>query len=561
MMSKGFLEDLYLGKIDWTESLRPPGPINHGKVNIILDRYKEILREHPTVELDRLGRAPPEVLRRMAEIGLFGLIIPVRYGGLGLNLHEYLWLVERMVALDFSVSLISLAHLSIGTKGLVLFGTDSQKDRYLIPAASGDTIFSYALTEPLVGSDAQHVQTRAALSEDGRYYILNGQKTYITNANYAGALTTFAQLDSAEPGTHAAFIVETGWEGVKIGKDMPKMGLESSSTAAVIFRNVHVPVTNMLGEPGQGFKIAMNILNFGRLGLGAASAGTMSRSLEDMLARSAARRQFGRPIQSFPLIQEKLVKTRVHQRISASLNSWVAQLLEEDPLAPLAVETSHCKLYGTVHGWQSVYDALQVAGGAGYLKTHPYEKRMRDFRVTTVFEGTTEIHSIYPAIHLLRKTARLMQGGRGGLGKVWRGVCGMLRPTRCRSASNDQDILRALKHCRKSVRSIRKLLFGGLMLYGSSIFERQFFLRRLSMLSLSCFAILSLVKRAENESPDGVLSGEDKAVLRYALEEAEELRKQNSRLWPSPLEKLHLEVMTHCLEIKTDLQGAGSKTS
>jgi acyl-CoA dehydrogenase family protein 9 len=405
-------------------------------------------------------------------------------------------------------------------------------------------IFSYALTEPLVGSDAQHIRTHAELSDDGEYYVLNGQKTYITNANYAGGLTTFAQLDANKPGAMGAFIVETGWEGVKIGKDMPKMGLKASSTAAVIFRDVRVPVGNLLGNPGDGFKIAMTVLNYGRMGLGAASVGMMSQSLHDMKARSASRIQFGQPVQSFPLVQEKLVNTRVHQQVSTYLNEWVAHLLSLDPLAPLAIETSHCKLFGTTRGWESAYDALQVAGGAGYLSTQPYEKRMRDFRVTTVFEGTTEIHSIYPAIQLLRRAARMLDAAGGPLGRAWLAIQWILGPTHCRSSASDRDARRAVRFCRKSVRSIRRLLLGGLMLHGPKVFEQQFLLRRITLLSLGCFGILSLLRGLLSHSADGRLSESDKAVLRYALAEAESLRKQNGRILAPPLEKLHEGVMS-----------------
>lgn len=544
MASKRVLEELYLGTGDG-EALAGVAPrINLGKVTIILDRYKAILKDFDSRELETLGHVPPAMLTRMGEVGLFGLILPLRYGGLGLNLHEYLWLVERMVMLDLSVSLVSLAHLSIGAKGVVLFGSDTQKERYLVPAAAGEMIFAFALTEPLVGSDAQHIQTHAELSEDGEHYILNGGKTYITNANYARGFTTFAQLDSARPGFMGAFIVEAGWEGVKIGRDMPKMGLKASSTAAVHFRDVRVPVANLLGEPGDGFKIAMTILNFGRLALGAASAGMMSQSLQDMLDRSASRIQFGRPIRSYPLIQEKLVRTRVHQAVSSSINEWVAHLLEEEPMAPVAIETSHCKLYGTTRGWESVYDALQVAGGAGYLMTHPYEKRMRDFRVTTVFEGTTEIHSIYPAIQLMRSAARLLAGEGGtAAGKWWRGLFWVLGPTFGGLSFADPDLRKAARFCRRSIRSIRKLLFTGLVLHGARVFEHQFFLRKVTRLSLGCFGILALLRRYLSRPPGAVLSVEDRAVLHYALAEAEEVRLSCHGVGPSHLEMLHDRVM------------------
>ena len=161
-------------------------------------------------------------------------------------------------------------------------------------------IFSYALTEPRIGSDAQHVETMAELSDDATHYVLNGQKTYITNANYAGGLTVFAQMDGKRPGFMGAFIVETSWDGVKIGKDMPKMGLKASSTAAIQLKDVRVPVENLLGKPGDGFRIAMAVLNYGRLGLGAASVGMMDQSLKDMMKRATTRIQFGVPIGDFP---------------------------------------------------------------------------------------------------------------------------------------------------------------------------------------------------------------------------------------------------------------------
>ena len=161
----------------------------------------------------------------MGESGFFGLSIETEYGGQGLNLQEYLKVVDEMVKLDISIAITFLAHLSIGIKAIQLFGTEEQKRKYLVPAASGDMIFAYALTEPNIGSDAKHIETTALMSPEGADYVLNGHKTYITNANYAGAMTVFAQLDAKRPGFMGAFIVETGWEGVRVGKEMPKMGL------------------------------------------------------------------------------------------------------------------------------------------------------------------------------------------------------------------------------------------------------------------------------------------------------------------------------------------------
>ncbi|MGD9243178.1 MAG: acyl-CoA dehydrogenase family protein, partial [Desulfobacterales bacterium] len=362
------------------------------KTRQLTRQFHEIQEEYPAAYLDAEGVIPPEAMDRLKQIGFFGLNIPVEYGGSGLDLWQYLQVVEEIISRNMSLGFTALAHLSIGIKGILLYGTDAQKKKYLPLAASGAMIFSYALTEPDRGSDAQHIQTTATLSADGRHYILNGRKTYITNANYADGLTVFAQMDSNKPGFMGAFVVETGWKGVKIGKDMPKMGLKASSTAAIQFKNVEVPVENLLGRPGDGFKIAMTILNYGRLALGAGSTGMMRQSLADMKKRAATRTQFDIPINRFELIQEMLVRARVNGYIASAITAFTASMLPADPLAVVAIESSHTKLFGTTRAWLTLYDALQVAGGAGYLATLPYELRMRDFRVATIFEGTTEIH-------------------------------------------------------------------------------------------------------------------------------------------------------------------------
>jgi acyl-CoA dehydrogenase family member 9 len=533
-----FLTDLYQGS--WNAALfdSSPPPVNDVKIADILQKYRDLVVEFPPMEVEALGRIPDELLERMAQHGFFGLSIPTKYGGIGLSTQEYLKVVEGIAKLDLSVALVSLAHLSIGVKGLVLFGNDAQKSYYLPRAASGETIFAYALTEPLIGSDAKHITTHAELSEDGRHYLLNGQKTYITNANYAGAMTVFAQLDVANPGHMGAFIVETAWDGIKIGKDMPKMGLKASSTAAIQFRDVRVPVENLLGKAGDGFKIAMTILNYGRLGLGAASVGLMEQSVSDMLRRASTRTQFGTPIKDFPLIQEKIVKARVFSTVSDAMNAFAAKLLDQHPLADLAVETSHCKLFGTTRAWDTLYDALQVSGGSGYLATQPYEKRLRDFRVATVFEGTTEIHSIYPPLFVLRLITRQLGDQSMGifsrLGFIASGLCKGVQ----RSQRFDHRVMRkAARFVRRSATGIKRRLFAGLVLYGKRISRKEFFLRRLTTLSLYTYGTLALLARlhAKGEftpDPNALLA------LQYFVEEGHQTRRNNRHVFETRLDIL-----------------------
>ena len=540
MTAAGLLEGLYRGDPDWSLLELSDLGVNRAKVIDTMQSYRAILKGIPPEEIERRGHIPAELLQQMAKIGLFGVTIPEIHGGSELGLREYLSLVGEMVRLDLSTAMVCLAHLSIGIKAIQLFGNESQKSRYLPPAARGEMVFAFALTEPLIGSDAQHIQTEAVLSPDGSHYVLNGQKTYITNANYAQALTVFAQLDRRRPGFMGAFVVETGWEGVRIGKDMPKMGLKASSTAAIQFRKVRVPVENLLGSPGEGFRIAMTVLNYGRLALAQASTAIMEQSLHDMRHRASSRKQFGVPIGEFPLIQEKLARAKVNALVSAAMIDLTAKLLERDPLANVAMETSHCKLFATTRAWEAVYDALQVAGGSGYLTTQPYEKRMRDFRVTTVFEGTTEIHSMYPALFLVRKWAAFMQ--QSGMSS-WKRLLFLLKACipkrRLCPDYRSAGFPGACRFVRHSVWAVNRLLAMGFMVYGRKLIEKQFLLRRITMVSLYAYAVIGLLSAASGARGSGSQATTTVDLCRYFLLEAREMLRRARRVFPDQRERLH----------------------
>jgi acyl-CoA dehydrogenase family protein 9 len=513
------------------------------KTRQLTRQFHEIQEEYPAAYLDAEGVIPPEAMDRLKQIGFFGLNIPVEYGGSGLDLWQYLQVVEEIISRNMSLGFTALAHLSIGIKGILLYGTDAQKKKYLPLAASGAMIFSYALTEPDRGSDAQHIQTTATLSADGRHYILNGRKTYITNANYADGLTVFAQMDSNKPGFMGAFVVETGWKGVKIGKDMPKMGLKASSTAAIQFKNVEVPVENLLGRPGDGFKIAMTILNYGRLALGAGSTGMMRQSLADMKKRAATRTQFDIPINRFELIQEMLVRARVNGYIASAITAFTASMLPADPLAVVAIESSHTKLFGTTRAWLTLYDALQVAGGAGYLATLPYELRMRDFRVATIFEGTTEIHSIYPALFVIRRLAKELRGMSKNKFKSGLFLLkNAFKRMRWQLRFNQADMDRAVGVARANARWMRFLVYAGLLLYGEKIFHREFLLRRITDLSLHMYGILAALARIDAARKAGKKVSKDIDLLNCFVIESRLVRRRNTSLFPTRSERLNKKI-------------------
>lgn len=543
MNFESFLGNIYFGSMDMERFHSFQDLEEDEKTREIVSKYLEVTKKYPPSYLEQQGTIPAELMEELKKMGFFGLNLPEKYGGVGLSLRQYLQVVAEIAGKDLALVLISLAHLSIGCKGIVLFGNEAQKEKYLVPAASGEMIFSYALTEPKVGSDAKHIESKAVLSEDGKYYILNGQKTYITNANYAGGLTVFAQLDSEKPGFMGSFIVETTWDGVKIGKDMPKMGLKASSTAAIQFKDVRVPVENLLGQPGEGFKIAMSILNYGRLALGAGSVGAMNQSMRDMEKQSARRRQFGVEINSFELIQEKMVQARVDSYVASAMTAFTAGMVEDNPQARIAIESSHCKLFGTTRAWNTIYDALQVAGGSGYLATQPYEKRLRDFRVTTIFEGTTEIHSIYPPLFVLRKLNKHMKAVHPSTtSKLVFLLKGLFGKAHWKLRFHQRVMNRAARLAKANGRSVRWLLHAGLLIYGEKIQNKQFFLRRITNLSLHLYGLVAVLAKIDGAKKMGRDISEDLRILSYFLEVARQSRKRDKRLFRSRKEALHKNV-------------------
>ncbi len=541
-----FLADIYFGHLNKDIFHGFKDSKDDDRTRNFIEHYLKISQQYPPRQLEADGRVGSELLEELKSIGFFGLNIPSTYGGAGLSLSRYLYVVEVVAAQSLALGFTSLAHLSIGVKGIVLFGNEHQKQYYLSKAASGEMIFSYALTEPKRGSDAKHIETTATLSDDGKYYILNGSKAYITNANYAQAMTVFAQMDLKRPGFMGAFIVETGWDGVKIGKDIPKMGLKASSTAAVHFKDVRVPKQNLLGSPGDGFKIAMTILNYGRLALGAASVGILNQAVEDMVKRSKNRIQFGRPIQHYELVQEKIVAARVNVSVVSAITAFTAAMLDKNPLAPVAIESSHCKLFGTTRAWNAIYDALQVAGGSGYLSTHPYEMRMRDFRVTTIFEGTTEIHSIYPALFVIRTlTKQIQKAYPGKIAQFRQLLKSLFRRSSWKMRFRHRRLNRAARLARSLARRIRFLILVGLMIHGRKITEKQFFLRRITFLSVYLYGLLALLARLSSKQKDGSDLSEDTDILAYFMEEARSYQRHNGIIHGSIRERLHKRVFRH----------------
>ena len=353
--------------------------------------------------LDQNNEFPTEVIKKFAEMGMMGIPYPKEYGGAGLDTLSYAIAVEELSRVDGGTGVILSAHVSLGTYPIYAFGTEEQKKKYLIPLAKGEKLGAFGLTEPNAGSDAGGTETTAELQGD--YYILNGGKIFITNADKADTYVVFASTDK-ELGTKgiSAFIVEKGWEGFTFGDHYDKMGIRSSSTAELIFNNVKVPKENLLGKEGQGFKIAMATLDGGRIGIASQALGIAQGAFENAVEYAKERVQFGKPIAFQQVISFKLADMATKIRAARFLVYSSAEL--KDNHEPFGMESAMAKQYASDICLEVVNDALQIFGGNGYLKGMEVERAYRDAKICTIYEGTNEIQRVVIASHIIGKMPR-----------------------------------------------------------------------------------------------------------------------------------------------------------
>jgi acyl-CoA dehydrogenase family member 9 len=506
MIEESFMKALFHGVIEENVLFPFPEPsqAEGDNLNGMLDSVRRFFAANvDSVKIDREQTIEPAVLQGLKDLGLFGLLIPQEYGGVGLSVTGYARVMQEVAALDSSMAVMLGAHQSIGLKGLLLFGTPEQKKRYLPRLAPGEMVAAFALTEPGAGSDAAAIQTRAEPSGDG--FVINGSKIWITNGGFADLFTVFARTSPADEGAKpkiTAFLVERS-AGVKSGHSEHKLGIRGSSTTEVYFEDVRVPASSVLGEHGRGFKVAMEVLNSGRLGLASGCVGLSKRLIKMAVERVQERKAFGRPIGEFGLIKDKIAVMMADTFALESMTYMTTGLVDRN-VTDYSVESAICKVYGSETLWRNVNETLQIAAGIGYMQEYPYERLLRDSRINLIFEGTNEILRCFIALSGMQgpgrelvEVARAMREPIKGFGllsdfaiRKAKTALGRERMTLAHPTLNREGVI-----FEEYTAELTKNVDKALRKHGKNIAEMQYTQKRVADMAIDLYAVASVIAR------------------------------------------------------------------
>ncbi|XP_030425637.1 acyl-CoA dehydrogenase family member 9, mitochondrial isoform X2 [Gopherus evgoodei] len=512
-----YAKELFLGKM-WKEEVFPYPEISNEEleeINQFVGPVEKFFSEEvDSKKIDQDAKIPPETLKGLKNLGLFGMQIPEEYGGLGLSNTMYARLGE-IISLDGSIAVTLAAHQAIGLKGILIAGTDEQKAKYLPKLASGEHIAAFCLTEPGSGSDAASIQTRATMSEDGKSFLLNGSKIWISNGGLADVFTVFARTeivdnDGAKKDKITALIVERAFGGVTNGKPEDKLGIRGSNTCEVHFENTKVPVENVIGEVGGGFKVAMNILNSGRFSMGSASAGMIKKLIEMTAEYACTRKQFNKKLSDFGLIQEKFTLMAVKAYVMESMAYLTAGMMDRPGVPDCSVEAAMVKGTNEILRMYIALTGMQYAG------------KILTGKIKEMKKGNVGV-----ALEIFVNKFRDSMGRKVDLGLV--GKDGVAHPSLEESS----------KKLEENIYYFGTTVEGLLRRFGKTIVDEQLVLKRVADVSVNLYAMTAAISRASRSISIGLRNHDHEVLLtnifcteayfknNYAMAELEKYAAEN----------------------------------
>ncbi|XP_007950499.1 very long-chain specific acyl-CoA dehydrogenase, mitochondrial [Orycteropus afer afer] len=556
--SKSFAVGMFKGQLTTDQVFPYPSVLSEEQTQFLKELVGPVSRFFEEVndpaKNDTMEQVEETTLKGLKELGAFGLQVPSELGGVGLCNTQYARLVEIVGMHDLAVGITLGAHQSIGFKGILLFGTKAQKEKYLPKLASGETMAAFCLTEPSSGSDAASIRTSAVPSPCGKYYTLNGSKLWISNGGLAEIFTVFAKTPVKDASTGAvkekitAFVVERSFGGVTHGPPEKKMGIKASNTAEVYFDGVRVPSENVLGEVGGGFKVAMHILNNGRFGMAAALAGTMKGIIAKAVDHATNRTQFGEKIHNFGVIQEKLARMAMLQYVTESMAYMVSANMDQGS-KDFQIEAAISKIFGSEAAWEVTDECIQIMGGMGFMKEPGIERVLRDLRIFRIFEGTNDILRLFVALQGCMDKGKELSGlgnalknpfGNAGLllgeaGKQLRRRAG-LGTGLSFSGIIHPELSRSGDLAVKALEQFATVVEAKLIKHKKGIVKEQFLLQRLANSAIDLYAMVVVLSRASRALSEGSPTAQHEKMLcdSWCIEAATRIRENMAALHSDP---------------------------
>jgi alkylation response protein AidB-like acyl-CoA dehydrogenase len=503
-----FSKALFLGEIHeglvfpWPQ----PDPAEQDRIRALIASARELGESIDPREIEERRWIGDRVVRELGERGLCGLYVDERYGGQGLSQTGYARVFEAFAQIDATLSIVMGVHQSIGFKGIAMFGTNEQKERFLPDLAAGRKLAGFALTESNAGSDAYHIESRAVAQPDGSWR-LNGEKRFIGNGEKGSVFTTFARCEIDGRDRHIALIVEKGMKGFEVGERFDTMGLRGNDLRRLYFNDVRVPPENVLGEPGEGFRIAMEVLNNGRIGLGTGSVGATKGLLDRAIDHVKERRQFDGPLADLELVQDK-IGWMVSYLFGLESMTYLTCGLVDAGVPDYSLESAVCKVAGTEFLWYAANRVLQLKGGEGYMRDQPYEKILRDIRIFPIFEGANDVLRSFVALSGIKPLSEKLSGlGELDLGDPIRSVGVLIdyvgeriqrevRPDKVSAAHTELD--RHAESVSNQVNRLRNVAQSLLRRHGREIVHRGFQHKRLADALADIYAQVAVLSRVSS---------------------------------------------------------------